>query len=45
MISRRSVLKGFATESKALKNMVDHGKLKVIGGYYSLETGKVELWD
>jgi carbonic anhydrase len=31
-------------ESKALKEMVDHGKLKVIGGYYSLETGKVELW-
>ena len=32
-------------ESKALKNMVDRGKLKVIGGYYSLESGKVELWD
>jgi carbonic anhydrase len=31
-------------ESEALKKMVDHGELKVIGGYYSLETGKVELW-
>jgi carbonic anhydrase len=31
-------------ESEALKKMVDHGELKVIGGYYSLETGEVELW-
>jgi carbonic anhydrase len=30
-------------ESKALKKMAEHGELKVMGGYYSLETGKVEL--
>lgn len=41
----RMMIAKITDESKALKNMVDHGKLKVIGGYYSLETGKVELWD
>ena len=40
----RMMIAKITDESKVLKNMVDHGKLKVIGGYYSLETGKVELW-
>ncbi len=31
-------------ESKELKKMVDHGELKVVGGYYSLHTGKVDIW-
>ncbi len=31
-------------QSKELKKMADHGKLKVVGGYYSLHTGKVEIW-
>ena len=31
-------------ESKALKKMVDKGELKVVGGYYSLHTGKTEIW-
>jgi carbonic anhydrase len=40
----RMMIAKILEESKALKKMVEHGELKVIGGYYSLETGKVELW-
>jgi len=31
-------------QSAALRKMVDHGDLKVVGGYYSLHTGKVDIW-
>ncbi len=32
------------SQSPALKKMSDAGELKVVGGYYSLHTGEVEIW-
>ncbi len=32
-------------ESDALKKLKDDNKIKIIGGYYSLSTGKVDIWE
>jgi carbonic anhydrase len=33
-----------AFQSEALEEMQKKGELMIVGGYYSLETGKVEIW-
>jgi len=33
-----------ATESEALRAMQSKGELSIVGGYYSLATGKVDVW-
>ena len=40
----RMVVKQIADESKPLAKMQDKGELKIVGGYYSLTTGKVDIW-
>ncbi|CAN2040706.1 carbonic anhydrase [Candidatus Magnetomoraceae bacterium gMMP-15] len=38
-------VKQIADESTPLKRMQDKGELKIVGGYYSLNEGTVEIWD
>ncbi len=33
-----------AQQSDALRKMQDGGELKIVGGYYSLKTGEVDIW-
>jgi carbonic anhydrase len=40
----RMVVKQIADESAPLKKMQDNGELKIVGGYYSLATGKADIW-
>lgn len=40
----RMTVKQIADESEPLRKMQDKGKLKIVGGYYSLSTGKVDIW-
>ncbi|MEW6067013.1 MAG: carbonic anhydrase [Nitrospirota bacterium] len=40
----RMVVKQIAKESKALGDMQKKGELKIVGGYYYLGSGKVEIW-
>lgn len=40
----RMTVKQIADESESLRKMQDKGELKIVGGYYSLTTGKVDIW-
>ena len=40
----RMVVKQIADESKPLAKMQGRGELKIVGGYYSLTTGKADIW-
>jgi carbonic anhydrase len=40
----RMVVQQIADESAPLKRLQDKGELKIVGGYYSLATGKVDIW-
>ena len=40
----RMVVKQIADESQPLRKMQDRGELKIVGGYYSLTTGMVDIW-
>ena len=40
----RMTVKQIADESEPLRKMQDKGELKIVGGYYSLNTGEVAIW-
>ena len=40
----RMTVKQIAYESAPLREMQNKGELKIVGGYYSLATGKVDIW-
>lgn len=40
----RMVVKQIANESEPLRDMQGKGELRIVGGYYSLTTGKVDIW-
>jgi len=40
----RMVVRQIADESEPLREMQNEGKLKIVGGYYSLTTGEVDMW-
>jgi len=40
----RMTVKQIADESEPLREMQNKGELKIVGGYYSLTTAKVDIW-
>jgi len=40
----RMTVKQIADESEPLRKMQDKGELRIVGGYYSLTTGRVDIW-
>jgi carbonic anhydrase len=40
----RMVTAQIAAESAPLRDMQEKGELKVVGAYYSLSTGEVDIW-
>ena len=40
----RMTVQQIAAESAPLRKMQDKHELRIIGGYYSLTTGKVDIW-
>ena len=41
----RMTVDQIAAESDVLKKLKDNNKIKIIGAYYSLSTGKVDIWE